>query len=550
MWRWFSNRGTVVKLMSGFGLMATLIAIGGWQGIRGLELVDRDFQTLYHKHAIGLSLLKGAELDVLHSVANLRTAVAAATDGERAPAAEAMMKSRESFDKQFSEFRNTLAQDDAGQQGAARLHGLFEQLGTAEDQILEAVIGRRGHETRKRMESADAIVVQIAVEAQALQQGKLAVMAETAAATRQTYASSRTTLVGIVLTSIFVAVGVGYGLSRRIAGPLNLAVSVLERVARGDFTEHLHVDSEDEIGRMAKALNQAVDGMRRALLDVNEASTSVTQAARHLADASERLAKGAHEQASSLEETAASLVEMTAIVKQNADNSRQASNLAGETRDAAGSGGEVVTDAIGAMEEINAASRKIADIVTAIDEIAFQTNLLALNAAVEAARAGEQGRGFAVVAAEVRKLAQRSATSAKEIKSLIRDSLAKVDKGSELVNLSGKTLNEIVTSTRRVSEIMSEIASASGEQSVGLEQINRAVCQMDALTQSQSTQTEELATTAMSLSNSAHHLQSMVARFTLDSPAGGEGGFARGGARAADEIARAGKPVFAKGDER
>jgi methyl-accepting chemotaxis protein len=183
----------------------------------------------------------------------------------------------------------------------------------------------------------------------------------------------------------------------------------------------------------------------------------------------------------------------------------------------------VVTDAIGAMEEINAASRKIADIVTTIDEIAFQTNLLALNAAVEAARAGEQGRGFAVVAAEVRKLAQRSATAAKEIKTLIRDSLLKVDKGSELVNLSGRTLHEIVATTRRVRDIVKEIASANGEQSVGLEQVNRAVCQMDTVTQSYSTQTEELASTAMSLSNNADHLQSLVARFTLDRPSHADG---------------------------
>lgn len=548
MWQWFSNRGTVVKLMSAFGLMATLIAVGGWQGIRGLEAVDRDFQTLYHKHAIGLSLLKGSELDVLHSVANLRIAAGQVTEAERARAAEAMMKARESFDKQFSEFRNTLTQAD-GQQRAAKVHGAFEQLGTAEDQLLEAVVSRQSHDSRAKMEAIDAIVSQITAETQALQEAKMTVMAETANTARQTYTSSRNLLLGIVFASVLVAVSVGYGLSRRIARPLIETVGVLERVARGDFTERLHVDSQDEIGRMAKALNQAIEGMRRALLEVNEASTGVTNAAQHLAGASERLAKGAHDQASSLEETAASLVEMTATVKQNADNSRQASNVAGEARDAAVSGGAVVTDAIGAMEEINAASRKIADIVTAIDEIAFQTNLLALNAAVEAARAGEQGRGFAVVAAEVRKLAQRSATSAKEIKSLIRDSVSKVEKGSELVNLSGKTLTEIVNSTRRVSDIMSEIAAASAEQSVGLEQVNRAVCHMDSVTQSYSTQTEELATTAMSLSNNAHHLQTLVARFTLDAAVKTEAaGLIQDWVRPADEMVHAGRPAPAKGD--
>jgi methyl-accepting chemotaxis protein len=523
MWQWFGNRGTVVKLMSGFGLMALLIAFSGWQGIRGLEQVERDFQTLYQKHAIGLSLLKGAELDVLHSVANLRLAAAASNDAARAKAAEAVLKAQESFDRQFSEYRNTVVLAEP-QQRAAKVQALFEQLGAAEGQALEAIAGRRERDTRSRLELVNSIVIRIVDEANTLQQNKLTIMAKTAAEARGTYTSSRTTLLSIVGASIFLSMFVGYGLSRRIAWPLNEAVRVLERVARGDLTERPVVDSHDEVGRMAKALNRAIEGMSTALIEVNGASSSVTGAARQLADASERLAKDAHEQAASLEETAASLVEMTATVKQSADNALQASNLAGEARDSAVSGGEVVAAAINAMEEINAASRKIADIVTAIDEIAFQTNLLALNAAVEAARAGEQGRGFAVVAAEVRKLAQRSATSAREIKALIRDSLAKVDKGSELVSLSGKTLTTIVNSNRRVSDFMSQIAAASAQQSIGIEQINRAVCQMDSVTQSGSVQTEELATTAMCLSNSALHLQTLVARFTLEAPAKEGGG--------------------------
>jgi methyl-accepting chemotaxis protein len=217
-----------------------------------------------------------------------------------------------------------------------------------------------------------------------------------------------------------------------------------------------------------------------------------------------------------LEETAASLEEITGTVKQNADNARQANQLAVGSRDTAEKGGEVVTQAVSAMGEINQSSKKIADIITTIDEIAFQTNLLALNAAVEAARAGEQGRGFAVVAAEVRSLAQRSATAAKEIKALIQDSVQKVQDGSELVNKSGQTLQEIVSSVKKVTDIIGEIAAASQEQSGGIDQVNKAVGQMDQVVQSNAAQTEELASTAQSLTAQARQLQALVGRFRIN----------------------------------
>jgi methyl-accepting chemotaxis protein len=245
----------------------------------------------------------------------------------------------------------------------------------------------------------------------------------------------------------------------------------------------------------------------KALIEVAGIADSVAAASQQLAAATEELSSGAQEQASSLEETASSLEEITGTIQQNADNAQQANQLAGKSREVAEKGGEVVSRAVQGMGEINTSSKKIADIITAIDEIAFQTNLLALNAAVEAARAGEQGRGFAVVAGEVRNLAQRSAAAAKESKGLIKDSVAKVENGSDLVNQSGQTLEEIISSVKRVTDIVSEIAAASQEQAGGIEQVNKAVTQMDQVTQANASQTEELSSTAESLSAQATQLQ-------------------------------------------
>lgn len=261
-----------------------------------------------------------------------------------------------------------------------------------------------------------------------------------------------------------------------------------------------------------------------ALLEVDSIAQTLSAASEQLASAAEELSSGAQEQASSLEETAASLEEITGTVQQNADNAVQANQLSSGARDVAQKGGDVTHRAVAGMSEINEASNKIAAIITTIDEIAFQTNLLALNAAVEAARAGEQGRGFAVVAGEVRNLAQRSAGAAKEIKTLIQDSVGKVEAGSALVNQSGQTLDEIVNSVKRVTDIVAEIAAASREQATGIEQVNRAITQMDHVTQSNASQTEELSSTAESLAAQARHLQEVVDQFHLtkkDAAAGG-----------------------------
>jgi methyl-accepting chemotaxis protein len=306
---------------------------------------------------------------------------------------------------------------------------------------------------------------------------------------------------------------------RAITRPVARAVEVLGKVAEGDLSATIEAESNDEIGQITRALQRAVEGVRTALLEARTVSNAVAGASEQLSSASEDISSGAQEQAASLEETAASLEEITSTMNQNAENARHAAQLASGSRDVAERGGGVVASAVRAMSEITEASRRIADILTTIDEIAFQTNLLALNAAVEAARAGEQGRGFAVVAAEVRALAQRSSAAAKEIKGLIANSSTKVNAGSAEVNECGKALQEIVTSVKRVTDTVGEIAAASREQNTGIAQVNQAVTQMDQVTQANAAQTEEMSATAAALADQAKQLRKLVARFKLDDEA-------------------------------
>ncbi|MDY7509461.1 methyl-accepting chemotaxis protein [Ralstonia wenshanensis] len=325
---------------------------------------------------------------------------------------------------------------------------------------------------------------------------------------------------GLLLGGILVGGLLTWALRRSITLPLMRAIEQAEHITQGDLTHTIQVDRADETGRLLQALQRMQESLQKMVGQVRSGSDSIASATQQIAAGNADLSQRTEQQASALEETASSMEELTSIVRQNADNARQASTLAGNASDIAVKGGEVVGRVVDTMAGINDSSKKIADIIGVIEGIAFQTNILALNAAVEAARAGEQGRGFAVVAGEVRSLAQRSATAAKEIKELISDSVGRVENGTTLVAEAGSVIDEVVVAVKRVTDIMGEISSASDEQSAGIEQINQAVTQMDEGTQQNAALVEQAAAAAMSLQEQASGLRQAVAAFRT--PAGAQ----------------------------
>ena len=526
---WFKNLRTVVKLVLAFLTICIAMAILGYVGVSSAGRLDNMIDSLYEREMLGLSAMKEADADIIRIARETNAAIVASDKAEMEQHGRNVEGLFRHLDEELGKAEKTISSDD-GKAKMAKIREIVPQYETAIKEVLRFAVVDDDKQAVATLQKAAPIVEEVNRSFEEMGAAKEQMGKSEYDEAEAIYDRERATLIILVGVAVLCSMGLGYFIAQLISRPLLATVGVLEQVAGGDLTSRLEVDTRDEIGKMAAALNRATEAMRTTLMEVRMSADSMSSSAQGLASSSgqlaaatEQLASGAQEQASSLEETSATMEQITSTVKQNADSAKQASQVANGSRDTAEKGGQVVTDAVAAMGQINESSKNIAEIISAIDEIAFQTNLLALNAAVEAARAGEQGRGFAVVATEVRNLAQRSATSAKEIKRLIQDSVRKVENGSELVNKSGETLREIVGSVKRVTDIVAEITAASQEQSVGVEQVNKAMMQMDQVTQNNSSQTEELSATAQnlssmaqSLSSQAQQLQGLVGRFRVD----------------------------------
>ncbi|MDC8445327.1 MAG: methyl-accepting chemotaxis protein [Nitrosomonas sp.] len=511
----FDNMTIKSRLMLVIGMLSVLLVGIGGLGLYGINQSNAGLKTVYEDRTVVLADLSQV-IDQMQIV-RMNAVMAAYLNSIEAARQRAAMTAENDarINTIWQKFMTTylVSEEEKLANTFARQWPLYQEsrdrtISLAMAGNFEESIANTISDAREKFDAAHATMLSL-IE---LQGGVAA----------QEYAEAQSNFNTVfMITSVAVAVGVilavviGMMLVRAIVGPINEAVSIADAVASGDLTSRIDVTSNNETGHLMHALKQMNDNLVDLVGKVRTSTDSIYTASSEIAAGNSDLSQRTEEQASSLEETASSMEELTSTVRQNADNARQANQLASGASEVAVRGGAVVGQVVQTMSAINDSSKKIVDIISVIDGIAFQTNILALNAAVEAARAGEQGRGFAVVATEVRTLAQRSAAAAKEIKELIGDSVSKVEDGTRLVDEAGATMNEIVNSVKRVTDIMAEISAASQEQSSGIEQVNQAVTQMDEVTQQNAALVEEAAAAAESMQEQAHALSQAVAVFKL-----------------------------------
>jgi len=506
----FENFTIRARLFLTLGILAVIMGVVGVMGISGIRNTNASLDAMYHGR-----LQPSSFVDQL--VTLQRKGIEAIELATIKQDAGSVATSVEDVSGKSKDIKETLGllQEAKVSDAESRLIGEFASISNSISDINTQAVAdmqasRFSNAEKAMLEQARPKYEKLTSTVNSLKNAQIVAAASAFEDAQKSFRSSSMVMVASIVAGVVVAGFFGMLLVRSIVSTISLAVSVADRIAQGHVGNSIDTSGNDELSKLLVALASMDSKLVEIVSSVRTSADAVGSAASELSQGNDDLSSRTQEQASALEETASSMEEMTATVKQNADNARQANQLAAGAREQAERGGTVVQRAIGAMGEINDASRRIADIISVIDEIAFQTNLLALNAAVEAARAGEQGRGFAVVATEVRNLAQRSASAAKEIKGLINDSVDKVKAGSELVDESGKTLNEIMDSVKKVTDIVAEIAAASQEQSAGIEQVNNAVTQMDGVTQQNAALVEEASAAAKAMQQQAGALVQQI----------------------------------------
>ena len=511
----FSNWNVGVRLAAGFATILVLLVITIGVGLTRMRAMNDAVEVALHDEypkVLALYAIQG-NLNVISRVTRnmviLTNPEEIAKEAARIPVAR-----KDNADK--LDYLDKKITSDQGRELLSQVKAVRLDYVKVTDVLVKRIADKQIAES-KVMLMTELGPVQLAFftkldELIAFQNG---LMEQSRVAVRASYDSAIVLMLGLLAAGIALGALIAWAVARSITRPLHQAVQVARRVAAGDLRSEIVIHSTDETGRLLAALRDMNANLSTIVGKVRSGTETVATASRQIASGNLDLSSRTEQQAASLEETASSMEELTATVRQNADNARQANSLASNAADVARKGGTVVANVVATMGSINDSSRKIVDIIAVIDGIAFQTNILALNAAVEAARAGEQGRGFAVVAAEVRSLAQRSAAAAKEIKTLIDDSVGKVDIGARLVDQAGATMDEIVESVKRVNDIMGEITAASQEQTAGLEQINIAITQMDEVTQQNAALVEQAAAAAESLQDQAATLSEVVSVFSL-----------------------------------
>jgi len=511
------------KLIGAFLVISVISAIGSGIGLHDMSKLNTNADKTYRLDLVGLKLIQQANADVLRTGTYLRNAILASNTEQRAASLDAAAQALASARSRLND-AEPLIYTEKGKSTFSDLDQNWQDFAQAfvqmKSRIAKADLKDRDslsdyllHEYHDR--GYKTLVLMSALTA--LKQSDAQNAAES---NESAYDQSRNLMLVFVFLSVMIGLGLGVTFTRSLTRQLGTepakAADLARSVAAGDLSVSIDLRADDTNSLMA-SLKEMRDALSKVVSNVRVNAESVATASAQIAQGNLDLSSRTEEQAASLEETASSMEQLTATVRQNADNSKQAAKLAGAASDVANQGGEIVGQVVNTMHEISASSTKMSEIITVIEDIAFQTNILALNAAVEAARAGEQGRGFAVVAGEVRTLAQRSAASARQIKELIAASANHVETGSVLVGKAGGAIKEIVASVKRVTDIVDEISSASVEQSIGIEQVNQAVSQMDEVTQQNAALVEEASAAAKSMAEQAQSLREAVAFFKVSS---------------------------------